>query len=99
MKKSIIGLIIGLCLSGVAQAYRVAKPIRITGFDQNNLVAVNENFERLWDITNGRYNLSVENTIPTKSATEGDMKGYVSGATKRLYVYMGGAWVYFTPDG
>lgn len=73
MKKFISGLIVGLCIfSGIAYGYRISKPQRITDFDQRGLVIVNENFERLWDITNGRYALDIVISNP-----DGSLKGDV----------------------
>ena len=56
MKKFILGIILGsLLTSGISYAYRAPKPQRITDFDENNLVILNETLEQLWDVTNGRY--------------------------------------------
>jgi len=72
MKKILVGIIIGFMISGVSYAYRVSKPNRITDFDQRGLVIVNDNFEKLWDITNGRYSLDIVTTNPD-GATKGDV--------------------------
>ena len=72
MKRFITGLIIGLCLTGISYGYRISKPQRITDFDQRGLVVVNENFERLWDVTNGRYQLDITTTNPDGN-TNGDV--------------------------
>ena len=72
MRRFILGLIIGLCISGIAYGYRISKPQRITDFDQRGLVIVNENFERLWDITNGRFSLDIV-TVNPDGATKGDV--------------------------
>lgn len=59
MKKIIFGFIIGLVfINGIGYAYRISKPLRIVDFDQKGLIVINENFERLWDITNGRFSLN-----------------------------------------
>lgn len=92
MKKFLLGLIIGLVLVNIVYGYRIAKPQRITAFDQNGLVALNETLERLWDITNGRYNLNVVRAAPGGAGTEGDMQGYWNGTTFRLYAYINGRW-------
>ena len=72
MKKLFIGLIIGLFLSEIGYAYRISKPARITDFDQKGLVVVNDNFERIWDLTNGRYSLDIVTSNP-----DGSLKGDV----------------------
>uniref|UniRef100_A0A6M3IXH8 Uncharacterized protein n=1 Tax=viral metagenome TaxID=1070528 RepID=A0A6M3IXH8_9ZZZZ len=74
MKKIVFGLIIGLTISGVCYGYRITKPSRVTDFDSNNLITVNQNFERLWDLTNGRYSLNIVTTNPDGSRGDvGDM--------------------------
>lgn len=70
-KTLIIVLIIMLC-APLAYSYRITKPLRITDFDQRGLVIVNDNFERLFDITNGRYGLNITNVNP-----DGNVKGEV----------------------
>jgi len=37
-------------------AYRITKPLPVTDYDERGLVIINDNLEKLWDITNGRYN-------------------------------------------
>ena len=79
MKKLILGIIIGLILSSsISYAYRIGKPLRITDFDQTGLVVINENFERIWDLTNGRYVDDVVSSVPTVSSDEGSTKIYSS---------------------
>ena len=77
MRKLIASLIIigSICsVISIAYCYRISKPARITAFDDNNLVTVNQNFERLWDITNGRYSLNIVTTNPDGSRGDvGDM--------------------------
>ena len=63
------GILIGLLLSGVCYGYRIAKPNRITAFDQKGLVVINDNFERLWDITNGRFSLNEGTDASTGTGT------------------------------
>ncbi len=71
MKNIIFGFILGAILfSGISYAYRIPKPQRITDFDQNGLVALNETLEQLYDVTNGRYNLNTLTTNP-----DGSLKG------------------------
>ncbi len=71
--KTIISFIIGFTLAtGIVYGYRISKPQRITDFDQKGLVVVNENFERLFDLTNGRYALNITTTNP-----DGNLKGDV----------------------
>ena len=73
MKKFIFGLIIGVfCVSGVGNAYRIQRPMRITDFDQRNLVILNESLENLWDVSNGRFNLDIVTSNP-----DGNLKGDV----------------------
>ena len=79
-------------------AYRITEPLRITDFDQRGLVIVNDTFQKLWDITNGRYNADVVTTAPTEDATEGDFRFYHSGNQKRLYSYINGSWSYIAID-
>ncbi len=70
MKKLIFGIIIGLILSSsISYAYRIGKPLRITDFDQKGLVVINENFERLWDLTNGRFSLNSGSVVSTGTGT------------------------------
>jgi hypothetical protein len=68
MKKFIIVLIL-VCISGIVYGYRIAKPQRITDFDQKGLVVINENFERLWDLTNGRYSPNSASSASTGTGT------------------------------
>jgi len=75
MKKFIIGFILGsLLVSEVSYAYRMPKPQRITDFDQNGLVILNEVLEQLWDVTNGRFVLNIVTSNP-----DGSLKGNVGG--------------------
>ncbi len=98
MKKLLLGIIIGLLLSGVSYAYRIGKPLRITDFDQKGLVVINENFERLWDLTNGRYVDDVVSSVPTASSDEGSTKIYSSGGVYKIYIYLNGGWRSWTSD-
>ena len=66
----IIGFIIGsLLITGGSYAYRIPKPQRITDFDQNGLVTINETLEQLWDLTNGRISLNSGSLISTGTGT------------------------------
>ncbi len=97
--KTIISFIIGFTLAtGIVYGYRISKPQRITDFDQKGLVVVNENFERLWDLTNGRYVSDVVSSVPTNSSDEGSMKIYSSGGIYRIYIYLNGGWRSWTSD-
>lgn len=70
MKKLIIDIILGFLLgTSISYAYRISKPLRITDFDQKGLVVINENFERLWDITNGRFSLNEGANASTGTGT------------------------------
>jgi len=93
MRKIIIGFILGsILIGGVSYAYRAPKPQRITGFDQNGLVILNETLEQLWDVTNGRYNLTLVTSNPdgTTKGNAGDMVLLLSGGTYYLEVCAGG---------
>ena len=99
MKKFICGFILGsLLISGISYAYRAPKPQRITDFDQNGLVSLNETLEQLWDVTNGRMNLDVKSSAPTSVPTEGTMVAYSTGGVYRIYVYLNGGWRVWTSD-
>ena len=70
MKKIIFGFILGsLLVTGISYGYRVSKPQRITAFDQNGLVIINENFEQLWDVTNGRMSPNSASVASTGTGT------------------------------
>ena len=85
MKKLALGLILGLLLSSsISYAYRISKPQRITDFDQRGLVIVNENFERLWDITNGRFSLDIV-TVNPDGNIKGDVGDMLLAYTNSLY--------------
>ena len=92
MRKLILGLIIGLFIGGVAYGYRISKPSRITDFDQKGLVVINDNFERLWDITNGRYSLNTVTVNPdgVTKGNGGDIVLLNSGGTYYLELCVGG---------
>jgi len=99
MRKFIVGLILGsLLVNGISYAYRIPKPQRITGFDQNGLVILNETLEQLWDVTNGRINLDVKSSAPTSVPTEGSMVVYSSGGIYRIYIYLNSDWRIWTSD-
>jgi hypothetical protein len=66
----IIAFIIGFLLASTfSYGYRSSKPQRITDFDQKGLVVINENFERLFDITNGRYSPNSGSAASTGTGT------------------------------
>lgn len=98
MKKFILGLITGLLLTNISYAYRIGKPQRVTDFDQKGLVVVNENFEKLWDITNGRMVYDVVSSVPTKASEEGAIKIFSSGGVYRIYIYLNGGWRAWSSD-
>ena len=91
--KLIIAFIIGFCLaSGIVYGYRIPKPNRITDFDQKGLVVINDNFEKLFDITNGRYSLNIV-TVNPDGATRGDTGDMLLlnvGGTYYLEICVGG---------
>lgn len=97
MKKFILGLTLGFILTtGISYAYRIPKPQRITAFDQNGLVALNESLENLWDITNGRYSLNTITTNPdgNLSGKGGDIVLFNSSGTYYLCINTTGAKIW-----
>lgn len=100
MRKLLIGILVGLII-GLAvnvQAYRIAKPQRITAFDENNLVILNDALEALWDVTNGRMVYDVVTSVPTKASDEGATKIYSSGGVYKIYIYLNDGWRTFSSD-
>jgi len=97
MKKFILGVILGsLLTSGIVYGYRAPKPQRITDFDQNGLIILNETLEQLWNITNGRYSINTTTTNPdgSLSGNSGDMILYNNSGTYYLEICVGGTvWV------
>lgn len=75
MRILILIITIVLLLSGVSYGLRIPKPKHITELNDNAIVAINENFRRLWELVNGRYNLTVTTTNPdgSLSGEVGDM--------------------------
>jgi len=66
----IIGFLLGsLLVTGISYAYRTPKPQRITDFDQNGLVTLNETLEQLWNVTNGRVSFNSGSVISTGTGT------------------------------
>ena len=65
-------LILFLLLSSNCYAYRIPKPVPFNEVDKNSIVELNNVLEKLWDITNGRYNLNIVTTNPD-GATSGDV--------------------------
>ena len=97
MKRFILGVIVGsLLISGISYAYRMPKPQRITDFDQNGLVILNENLERLWDITNGRFNLDIVIVNPdgNTKGNVGDMLLFNNSGTYYLAINTTGAKIW-----
>ena len=89
----IIGFLLGsLLVTGISYAYRTPKPQRITDFDQNGLVILNENLEQLWNVTNGRYSLNITTTNPdgSLSGNGGDMVLLNDSGTYYLEICVGG---------
>jgi hypothetical protein len=88
MRKYILFVLFLLLAIGTSQAYRISKPQRITAFDHNGLVILNETLEQLWDVTNGRYNLTIVTTNPdgTVSGKGGDMVLYNASGTYYLAI-------------
>ena len=99
MKRFMLGFLLGsLLINGISYAYRTPKPQRITDFDQNGLVILNETLENLWNLTNGRINFDVKSSVPTSKPTEGSMVAYSSGGIYRIYIYLNGGWRVWTSD-
>lgn len=70
MKRFILGVIIGsLFTVSISYAYRIPKPQRITNFDHNGLVILNEVLEQLYDLTNGRVSLNSGSAASTGTGT------------------------------
>lgn len=92
MRKIIFTIVLVGFLAGVSYAYRISKPQRITAFDHNGLITLNETLEQLWNITNGRYNLSITTVNPdgAVSGNAGDMVLLLSGGTYYLEICAGG---------
>jgi hypothetical protein len=93
MKRFICGIILGsLLVTGLSYGYRIPRPQRITDFDQNGLIILNENLEHLWDVTNGRYSLDIVTVNPdgTKKGDVGDMLLLNNGGTYYLEICVGG---------
>lgn len=93
MKRFIFGVILGsFLITGVSYAYRIPRPLRITDFDQKNLVILNETLEALWDLTNGRYNLSLTTVNPDGAVkgNAGDMILFNNSGTYYLEICVGG---------
>jgi hypothetical protein len=89
----ILGFILGsILISGISYGYRIPKPLRITDFDQKGLVTLNDNLEKLWDLTNGRFNLDIVTSNPDGSLTGdvGDMLLFNNSGTYYLEICVGG---------
>lgn len=68
MRKFVCGIILGVFLTtGISYAYRIPKPQRITEFNHNGLVILNDSLEQLFDLTNGRFSLNIVLTNPDGS--------------------------------
>lgn len=93
MRKIVLVLtIICMFLYTPLYAYRISKPLRITDYDQNGLVSINNNFEGLWNITNGRFNLNYTNVNPDGNLKGelGDMIIFNNSGTYYLEINVGG---------
>lgn len=99
--KIIIGFIIGLLIALAVNvfAYRTTSPPKLKIDDPSSIIQLNDWLEDIWELTKGRYSVNVITTAPTGTASEGDMKAYYSGVTRRLYIYINGAWRYINCDG
>ncbi len=92
MRKIILILIIVALGFGIGYSYRIPNPIRITDFDQKGLVAINDNFNRLWNVTNGRFSLNTvtENPDGSLEGNGGDLVLYNNSGTYYLEICVGG---------
>lgn len=97
MKKIIIGFIFGsLLVSGISYAYRIPKPQRITAFDENNLVVINEVLENLWNLSNGRFSLDIVTSNPdgSRRGDIGDVLLFNNSGTYYLEINVTGAKIW-----
>ena len=97
MKRFVTGFLLGsILISGITYAYRIPKPQRITDFDQNGLVILNETLENLWNLTNGRYSLNTITTNPdgTLTGNGGDMILYNNSGAYYLAINTTGAKIW-----
>lgn len=97
MKKFVLGFILGsLLISGISYAYRAPKPQRITAFDENNLVVINEVLENLWNVSNGRFSLDIVTSNPdgSKKGDIGDMLLFNNSGTYYLAINTTGAKIW-----
>jgi hypothetical protein len=65
MKKILLTILFIFLMTNVAFALRITKPQRITDYDENGLVIINDVFEKFWHILNGRYSPEVAVTTFT----------------------------------
>ena len=72
MRKYILLTLLLIIYAGIANAYRIPKPDRITEYNDKGLVVLNDNLEKMWDITNGRYTLNIVTSNP-----DGSLRGDV----------------------
>lgn len=97
MKKLIIGIIIGFLVGGSsAYALRIQKPPVITEFNKNSIAQLNDTLAKLWNVTNGRYQLDIVTTNPD-GATKGDIGDMLllnSGGTYYLEINTTGSTVW-----
>ena len=65
IRKFIIGFLIGsLIFGGFAYALRTPRPTQLTiPFDDNKITELNNILENLWNITNGKYNFDVKDSV------------------------------------
>jgi hypothetical protein len=98
MKKIIIFTIL-LMFIGSIYAYRTSNPPVISKMDSSSINQLNNFLQEIYTITNGRYNFDITSSVPTVSATEGEARVYVSGTTRRFYIYVDSSWRYINFDG
>jgi len=66
MNSKIVLILTIICMLSYTPLYamRTSKPSPITDFDDSAKVIINENFEKFFNITNGRYNLNITTVNP-----------------------------------
>ena len=100
MRKLIAGLIIGFVLASASvYALRVAQPPKITKLDASTSARLDIFLNDIWDITNGRYQMSVKTSAPAWTGKEGEAVAYSLGGDYRLYIYINDGWRYWVFDG
>lgn len=93
-----ISIILVLLLTTICYAYRIPKPTRIDKFDDAALIVINDALNKLWDLSNGRFNLNVLTSAPSRATKEGDIVVTNIGSVYKINIYVNGAWRSWTSD-